>query len=124
MLAALLLNLGGEGPPPAPPAALQRFGGGPFWSRYGYGKWYRQDRDPEETTTSARPVAEPEPIARAVEPAIVYRAPSAIDADGIAERVRTELLDRLREAARTAKPRKAKAVEQDDELPIVFLLSD
>jgi hypothetical protein len=121
MLAALLLNLTGEGPPP--PAVAQRFGGGPFWSRYGYGKWYRQERDEDdETSTHAQPVVEPAPepaVQREAAP-VVYRA-ADIDAERIAGRIRQQLPASLLEARASAKP---KPVEQDDELAIVLLLSD
>lgn len=52
MLAALLLNLGQAPAPPAPVVAPARFGGGPFWRRYGYDKSYDEIR---ESTTSALP---------------------------------------------------------------------
>lgn len=49
MLAALLLNQGNQGTPPVKP----RFGGGPFWSRYGY-----DEKLYDQTTTTALPATE------------------------------------------------------------------
>lgn len=63
MLAALLCNLQGDAPPPAPVVVQRFFGGGPFWKRYGYDqRYYRQD-DEEEIELS-------EPQAEIVEEAI------------------------------------------------------
>lgn len=69
MLAALLLNLGGQPPQPGP----ARFGGGPFWSRYGYDRAYDAIR--RSTSSDALPALDDEePVAVVGRPDIQRRA--------------------------------------------------
>lgn len=94
MLAALLLNLGGQ-PPPQPPAK-PRFGGGPFWSRYGYDSAYEAIRRNRRTTSSTvyEPEDEPEPLdkpvvrPRAEPPQLNYRLLESRVADAVAADMR------------------------------------
>lgn len=85
MLAALLLNLGGT-PPPQPP----RFGGGPFWSRYGYDRAYEAIR--RSTSTDSLPALDDEELVvrrpavqhRAEPPQLNYRLLDARVSDAVA----------------------------------------
>lgn len=56
MLAALLLNLGGQQPQPKP-----RFGGGPFTSRYGYPPEYYDQGTSSALPATAEPLSRGEP---------------------------------------------------------------
>lgn len=56
MLAALLLNLGG-----APPAPAPQFGGGPFWRQYGYDSAYDAIREQTLSTTGPARIEFDEP---------------------------------------------------------------
>ena len=85
MLAALLLNLGVQ--PPQPPAQ-QNFGGGPFWSRYGYDKSYDAIRT--QTSSAIAPI-EPvvvQPIQSYQRPLLNYRVINARVAETVAKEMR------------------------------------
>jgi hypothetical protein len=126
MLAALLCNLTpGPPPPPKPPAFRPRFGGGPFWKRYGYDpRYYRQEDEEEELS---------EPQAEIVEAAIDQAVgairteakpqPIVLDAKRIFERVFSEVQgierERVREIWRAEIKRR---LQQDDEGMIVCLM--
>ena len=48
---------GAAAPVPAPAVEVPRFGGGPFWRRYGYGKWYTGRDDEERPEEAVREIA-------------------------------------------------------------------
>ena len=111
MLAALLLNLGSGPPPPsAPPRS--GFGGGPFTSRYGYGREY------QSTTTSALPVIDDIELAPVVErpaiqrPKINYRVLSERVAESAAKDMR-KLVDQ----------RKQELEDENDEVETILLMN-
>lgn len=115
MLAALLLNLGSGPPPPSPPSR-QGFGGGPFWSRYGYDRAYDAIRS--NTSSAIEPVAEPPisgPVARPatpIPPKINYRVLSKRVADSVAKDMRN-----------LADQRRQELEDENDEAEAILLMN-
>lgn len=114
MLAALLLNLGSGPPPPSPPSR-QGFGGGPFWSRYGYDRSYDAIR--EQTTSAIEPIAEPQTVVRPLapyrtEPKINYRVLSQRVADSVAKDMRN-----------LADQRRQELEDENDEAEAILLMN-
>lgn len=113
MLAALLLNLGSGPPPPSPPSR-QGFGGGPFTSRYGYGREY------QSTTTSALPVIDDIELAPVVERPAIQRQQPKINYRVLNERVADSVAKDMRNLANQ---RRQELEDENDEAEAILLMN-